>query len=147
MREIIQMGCLTHDFEGARIYEVPHWFVHDSWCVFCVDSRSNKLVGYAFIEYFWKEDCNKALAQTQSLLLDGVQIEIRISGPITFHEPSIVILMSRLHANDAMSKLIISVFGQLQWVQLIWINLFRLFSTYSSLNECVCLFSRSSKTG
>eukprot|EP00484_Ammonia_sp_Unknown_P001138 CAMPEP_0197022636 /NCGR_PEP_ID=MMETSP1384-20130603/3441_1 /TAXON_ID=29189 /ORGANISM="Ammonia sp." /LENGTH=627 /DNA_ID=CAMNT_0042450709 /DNA_START=29 /DNA_END=1912 /DNA_ORIENTATION=+ len=45
------------------------------------ESRSNKLVGYAFIEYFWKKDCDSALAQTEGLLLDGVQIEIRISDP------------------------------------------------------------------
>eukprot|EP00485_Elphidium_margaritaceum_P002497 CAMPEP_0202691868 /NCGR_PEP_ID=MMETSP1385-20130828/6444_1 /ASSEMBLY_ACC=CAM_ASM_000861 /TAXON_ID=933848 /ORGANISM="Elphidium margaritaceum" /LENGTH=639 /DNA_ID=CAMNT_0049347325 /DNA_START=84 /DNA_END=2003 /DNA_ORIENTATION=- len=46
-----------------------------------IDSRSSKLVGYAFIEYFWKEECDNALKQTEGLLVDGVAVEIRVSDP------------------------------------------------------------------
>eukprot|EP01083_Nonionella_stella_P083462 230818_1 len=45
------------------------------------ENRSNKMIGYAFIEYFWKKDCDKALLQSQALLIDGVSVEIRISDP------------------------------------------------------------------
>ena len=38
------------------------------------------LKGYSFIEYFRKEDCDRALKGTQGIKLGNQEIEIRISG-------------------------------------------------------------------
>ena len=48
--------------------------------VFSAPGGLAMLKGYAFIEYFRKKDCDKALKGTQGIKLGNQEIEIRISG-------------------------------------------------------------------